>query len=139
MPAQRAVEERPRAQDFLEWQPRDHRAASVEANARADRNAERPVDGDAEPAHDVKQFDVRADADAATGEIAAAAFEHRNLPAGLAQQQPGKQAAERAADDQCANSSMALRWLPIRGCECGIGLCPSLLAPVEPIVFAVWR
>jgi hypothetical protein len=89
-PPQRSVEQRPGGQSFLEWQPRDHGAVAVKADARRDRDADALIDGDAEPPHDLELLDMRADADAAACEIAAAALEHRDVPAGLPQEQPRK-------------------------------------------------
>ena len=102
LPPQRPIEQRPGRENFIERQPRDHRAIVPEAKAHGERDADRLVDGNAKPAHDLEHFDMRADADAAAGEVAGAALEHRHLPAGLAQQKAGEQAAERTADDQCA-------------------------------------
>ena len=89
-PPQRSVEQRPGGQSFLERQPRDHGAVAVKADTRRDRDADALIDGDAEPAHDLELLDMRADADAAACEIAAAALEHRDVPAGLPQEQPCK-------------------------------------------------
>ena len=84
-PPQRAVEQRPGAEDFFERQLRDHRAVAVEANARCNRDADQLIDDNSEPAHDLEHFDMGADADAAAGHVAAAAFEHGHVPTGLAQ------------------------------------------------------
>src|SRR4029450_4239761 len=79
-PPQRSVEQRPGGQSFLEWQPRDHGAVAVKADTRRELDADALIDGDAEPAHDLKLLDMRPDADAAACEIAAAAREPRDVP-----------------------------------------------------------
>src|SRR5262245_3757746 len=89
-PPQRSVEQRPGGQSFLECQSRNYGAVPVEADTRRECDADALVDGDAEPAHDLELLDLRADADAAACEIAAAALEHRDVPARLPQEQPRK-------------------------------------------------
>jgi len=79
----------------------DQPIGPIPAYIRAGRHAKASVEGEPEPAHDLVQRRVRADAGAASGEILVSALEHVDFPADPTKQVRSEQAANRASDDQC--------------------------------------
>ena len=82
-------------------------AVAVETNAAIDADANRGVGGKPDPAHQGEQLLPCADPGAAIAQVVRGALEHGDVPAGASQQMGGEQAADRAADDQCASLRQA--------------------------------
>ena len=99
---ERGVDARPRAHDAVGRALDERPAGAVENDKRRDAHAHRIVESDAEALHDLVQLRVRRDAGAAADEAFRVALIDDGVPAGAAQQVGGEQAADRAADHDCA-------------------------------------
>ena len=87
---------------------------------RADRNPDRFIHRDAEPAHDREQFDMRADAHAAAGEVAVARSNtatsqpawRSSKPANKPPSEPPMISARAMAGEPCASALWPCNFLP---------------------------
>lgn len=82
-------------------------AVAVEADRGPHLDPHRVVERQADALHQLGERVMRADPDAAAGEVLGDALEHHGVPADRAQQVRGEEAAERAADHQRARSHAA--------------------------------